>query len=145
MLAALDLATGRMLYRIRDRKRWGEFLGLLKVLRRTYPGERLYVILDNFSPHKHAEVGSWCDDNNVELVFIATNASWLNWIEAEFAALRYYALNGTDHRSHQQQGQAIARYVRWRNAHAKPKQSFAIKSKIRSPDWQANYQAKVSC
>jgi hypothetical protein len=26
MLAALDLATGRMVYRIRDRKRWGEFL-----------------------------------------------------------------------------------------------------------------------
>jgi hypothetical protein len=38
MLAALDLATGRMVYRIRDRKRWGEFLDLLKVLRRTYPG-----------------------------------------------------------------------------------------------------------
>jgi transposase len=145
MLAALDLATGRMLYRIRDRKRWAEFLGLLKVLRRTYPGQRLYVILDNFSPHKRAEVLAWCADNNVELVFIPTNASWLNWIEAEFAALRYYALNGTDHRSHDEQGEAIARYVRWRNARARPKRGFAINSKIRSPDWQANYQAKVSC
>ncbi len=145
MLAALDLATGRMLYRIRNRKRWGEFLDLLKVLRRTYPGQRLYVILDNFSPHKRAEVLTWCAGNNVELVFIPTNASWLNWIEAEFAALRYYALNGTDHRSHDEQGQAIARYVRWRNARARPKRGFAINSKIRSPDWQANYQAKVSC
>jgi hypothetical protein len=80
---------------------------------------------------------SWC--------FIPTNASWLNWIEAEFAALRYYALNGTDHRSHDEQGQAIARYVRWRNSRARPKRGFAINSKIRSPDWQANYQAKVSC
>jgi hypothetical protein len=30
MLAALDLATGKMTYRIRQRKRWTEFLGLLK-------------------------------------------------------------------------------------------------------------------
>lgn len=145
MLAALDLTTGRMLYRIRDRKRWTQFLDLLQVIRGHWPAGRLYVILDNFSPHKRAEVIDWCAANDVELVFIPTNASWLNWIEAEFAALRYYALNGTDHRSHEEQGQAIAAYVRWRNARARPKHGFAINSKIRSPDWQANYQANVSC
>jgi hypothetical protein len=32
----------------------------------------------------------------------ATYGSWLNWIEAAFAALRYFALNGTDHRSHEE-------------------------------------------
>jgi len=31
MLAALDLATGKMIYRIRQRKRWMEFLAFLKV------------------------------------------------------------------------------------------------------------------
>jgi transposase len=145
MLAALDLATGQMIYRIRDRKRWTEFLDLLKVLRRRYPDERLYIILDNFSPHLRAEVRDWCDANDIELVFIPTNASWLNWIEAEFAALRYFALNGTDHQSHEEQGDAIAAYVRWRNAQAEPKRGFAINSKIRRPEWQANYRAKVPC
>jgi hypothetical protein len=72
MLAALDLASGHMVYRIRTRKRWQEFLHLLTVLRQRYPDERLYVILDNFSPHKRAEVTAWCEDNNVELVFIPT-------------------------------------------------------------------------
>ncbi|CCH19889.1 Putative transposase [Micromonospora lupini str. Lupac 08] len=33
-------------------------------------------------------------------MFLTTCSSWLNWIEAEFAALRYFALNGTDHRTH---------------------------------------------
>jgi hypothetical protein len=33
MLAALDLGTGRLFYRIRARERWIEFLGLLKALR----------------------------------------------------------------------------------------------------------------
>lgn len=140
MLAALDLATGQMLYRIRARKRWKEFLAFLKVIRRRFPDGVLYVILDNFSPHLHAEVKQWCVDNAIDLVFLPTNASWLNWIESEFAALRYFALNGTDHRSNDEQGKAMAAYIRWGNSRATPTKSFAINSKIRSPD----YQAKVS-
>jgi transposase len=37
MLAALDLASGHITYRIRDRKRWREFLALLKLLRARWP------------------------------------------------------------------------------------------------------------
>lgn len=75
MLAALDLATGKIYYRIRQRKRWREFLGLLKTLRDRWPGEKLYVVLDNFSPHKHAEVRTWAADNDVEPVFLPTYGS----------------------------------------------------------------------
>jgi hypothetical protein len=56
MIAALDLATGQLTYRIRSRKRWREFLSFLKLLRQRWPGQRLYVIMENFSPHKHPEV-----------------------------------------------------------------------------------------
>ncbi|MET8874996.1 transposase [Nocardia sp. NPDC004604] len=77
LLGALDLATGKIRYRIRDRKRWWEFLSLLKSLRARWPGERLYVIADNFSSHKRAEV-TWAGANDVELVFLLTYSSWLN-------------------------------------------------------------------
>ena len=40
--------------------------------------------------------------NNVELAYVPTNASWLNRIEAQFQALRYFTLDGTDHRSHEE-------------------------------------------
>jgi hypothetical protein len=80
MLAALDLATGQMTYRIRDRKRWREFLALLKLLRARWPGQKLYVICDNFSPHEHPKVTGWAAENTVELVFLPTYSSWLNWI-----------------------------------------------------------------
>ena len=123
MLAALDVAAGKIYYRIRQRKRWREFLGLLKTLR--WPGEKLYVVPDNFHTHKHAEVLSWAADDNVELVFLPTYGSWLGWIESEFAALRCLALNGTDHRTHEEQNAAIAAYIRWRNARAEPKTNFA--------------------
>ena len=41
------------------------------------------------------------------------------------ATLRHFALNCTDHRTHAEQGDAIARYIRWRNARAQPKRTFA--------------------
>ncbi|WP_436799057.1 transposase [Micromonospora fulviviridis] len=129
MIAALDLATGMLHYRIRDRKRWREFLSFLKTLRRRWPDQRLYLILDNFSPHKHPEVRAWCAANQVDLVFLPPYASWLNWIEAEFAAVRYFALNGTDHRTHAEQDAAIGDYIRWRNQRARPKTGFATGSK----------------
>ncbi|WBC03739.1 IS630 family transposase [Micromonospora sp. WMMA1976] len=135
MIAALDLATGRLHYRIRDRKRWREFLSFLKTLRRRWPDQKLYLICDNFSPHKHPEVRAWCAANQVDLVFLPTYASWLNWIEDEFAAVRYFALNGTDHRSHAEQDAAIGDYIRWRNQRARPKSAFAAGSKIRHPDY----------
>jgi transposase len=140
LLAALDLATGKMIYRIRQRKRWREFLSLLKALRQHWPGQKLYLIADNFSPHKHPDVRAWTAASNVELVFLPTYASWLNWIEPEFAALRYFALNGTDHHSHAEQADAIAGYIRWRNARAEPKRGFAPDSVIRT--W-TDYKIKV--
>ncbi|WP_244454280.1 transposase [Micromonospora echinofusca] len=87
MIAALDLTTGKLHYHIRDRKRWREFPAFLKV-RRRWPDQTLYLILENFSSHKHPEVRAWCAANPVELVYLPTYASWLNWIEAEFAAVR---------------------------------------------------------
>ncbi|MFD8248474.1 IS630 family transposase [Nocardia sp. NPDC059691] len=97
MFGALDLATGQLYYRIRDRKRWTEFLAFLKSLRARWPGEKLYLICDNYSVHKRREVRQWCGENDMELVFLPTYSSWLNRIECEFAALRYFALDGTDH------------------------------------------------
>ena len=141
MLAALDLATGTMTYRIRDRKRWREFLALLKLLRARWPAGKLYVIVDNFSPYKQPKVTGWAAGHDVELVFLPTYSSWLNWIEPEFTALRYFALNGTDHRTHAWQGEMIDKYMRWRNARAQPKTNFAPNSVIRT--W-TGYQTNVA-
>ena len=48
----------------------------------------------------------------------ANNSSWLNRIEAQFTALRYFTLDGTDHSSHTEQASMIRRYIIWRNNHA---------------------------
>jgi hypothetical protein len=56
--------------------------------------------------------------NNVELVHMPFYGSWLNRIEAQFTALRYFALDGSDHASHRKQASTIRRYIAWRNCHA---------------------------
>jgi hypothetical protein len=134
-------AAGDRGVRIRERKRWREFLAFLKLLRARWPGQKLYLVVDNFSPHKHPKVTGWAAENNVEMVFLPTCSSWLNWIESEFAALRYFALGGTDHHTHGWQGETIDRYMRWRNARAQPKTNFAPKSVIRA--W-TGYQSNVA-
>jgi hypothetical protein len=42
----------------------------------------------------------------------------VNRIEAQFTALRYFALDGTGHATHQEQGSMMRRYIIWRNNHA---------------------------
>lgn len=82
-------------------------------------------------PHRKAEVADWCATADVELVFTPTNASWLNWIECEFTALRYFTLDGSDYPSHTAQEAAIAGYVRWANSHADPE--TALRTRIQDP------------
>jgi hypothetical protein len=76
--------------------------------------------------------------SHIELVFTSSNASWLNWIECEFTALRYFTFDGSDYPSHVAQEQAIAHYIRWSNRYATPKRQFATNSKIRRPDYLPN-------
>ncbi|ALO13480.1 Putative transposase [Streptomyces venezuelae] len=65
-------------------------------------------------PSSGTRVGDWAVANNVEFAYTPTNGSWLNRIEAQFTALRYFALDGTDHASHKEQGSMIRRYIIWR-------------------------------
>src|SRR6266542_4303428 len=78
------------------------------------------IVLDNFSPHlstrKDQRVSEWAEAKNVEFVYVPLYASWLNRIEAQFTALRYFAFDGTDHPSHLQQARMIRRYIAWRTA-----------------------------
>jgi len=107
---------------IKKTKNRTEFLAFCRYLRSLYPPEvRIAIVMDNFSPHlstkRDSRVGEWAAANNVELAYVPTNASYLNRIECHLTALRYFALNGTDHQSHEEQSSMIRRYIAWRNRH----------------------------
>ena len=82
-------------------------------------GARIYVILDNLNHHKSRLVRDWCEDNNVELAFTPTYASWANPIEAHFGPLREFVINNSDYPDHAALIRAIRTYIRWRNANTR--------------------------
>lgn len=65
----------------------------------------------------------WAAANNVEMAYTPADSSWLNRIEAQFTALRYFTLDGADHK---EQGSMIRRYVIWRNRHADDRRLRAV-------------------
>jgi transposase len=122
LLAALDMNADRLYGHVKTNKKRTTFLEFCRYLRSLYPPEmRIAIVMDNFSPHlstkKDTRVGDWAAANNVELAYVPTNASFLNRIECHFRALRYFALDGTDHRNHEEQNSMIRRYIAWRNRH----------------------------
>jgi len=123
LLAAYDLHEDKLYGHVRPRKTRTRFPEFCRYLRSLYPSStRIAIICDNFSPHlttaADGRVGARAAANNVEIACTPTNSSWLNRIEAQFTALRYFALDGTDHASHKEQASMIRRYIIWRNNHA---------------------------
>ncbi|MEV7224891.1 transposase [Streptomyces sp. NPDC093681] len=131
LFAAYDLARDKLYGHVKPKKNRTRFLEFCRYLRSLYPPKiRIAIVLNNFSPHlttkKDSRVGDWAAANNVELAYTPTNSSWLNRIEAQFTALRYFALDGTDHASHKEQGSMIRRYIIWRNRHAADQRLRAV-------------------
>ena len=70
------------------RKRWQEVLAFLKYIRSKFPQHiQLYIMLDNWSPHKRKEVVTWAASADVKFAFTPTYAPWLNRIEGIFSGL----------------------------------------------------------
>lgn len=133
-LAAYDLETGRLFGQFTKQKRWTEFLPFLKWLRRRYrKSEMLHIVLDNYGSHLKEEVLAWAKANRVKFYFTPTNASWLNRIECQFTALKRFALDNSDFRTHDEQQAAISSYLDWRNG----RRQIAIES------WRAHVRDKT--
>ena len=122
LFGAFDLASDKMYGHVKRHKTRTRFLEFCRYLRSLYPPQvRIAIICDNYSPHlttrKDQRVGNWAAANNTEIAYLPTNSSWMNRIEAQFTALREFALNGTDHATHREQNSMIRRYIAWRNRH----------------------------
>ena len=89
LLAALDVATGKVVGRTVGRHRSEEFLAFLDhVAEGIDPGTPVHVVLDNVSSHKSAEVHEWLKGRpDWQFHFTPTSASWMNAVEGFFSKL----------------------------------------------------------
>jgi hypothetical protein len=70
-------------------------------------------VLETVSPRLGQQMRDWVAENNVEveLAYTPFYELWLNRSEAQFRALRYFTLAGTDHPDHATQARLIRRYI----------------------------------
>jgi len=117
-LGFYDLRTDHLYGRFSHRKRIPDILGLLRVIRRQFPAEHLYVIWDNWNAHRSKQVIRWANRNQVGLAYTPNYASWLNPIECQFGELDTFVIEGSDFSSHREAATAIRAFVRDRNRRA---------------------------
>ena len=124
-LAAYDMETGRLFGQYTTRKTAKEWLAFLKFLRHRYPSNQtLHIVLDNYGTHLAAENLKWAKSHHIKFYFVPSNASWMNRIECQFTALKKFAIDNSDYRTHEEVQEAINSYLAWRNG----RRSIAIES-----------------
>ncbi len=89
LLAALDVATGRVIGRMIERHRSEDFVAFLDPVAEGLDADRdVHVILDNVSSHKSATVREWLADHpRWHFHFTPTSASWAHAVEGFFSKL----------------------------------------------------------
>jgi len=122
LFAALNVATGEVMGRMRERHRSAEFVQFLATLDEHVPNNLgVHVILDNLSTHKTSRVKRWVQRHpRFILHFTPTHASWLNQVERWFAGLTNRQLRRSSHRCTRELRDAIEAYISKTNDAPKP-------------------------
>ena len=88
MPAGINIRTGKVHYWFFDWKNSFVVIECLEKLLDEYPGKEIYVIMDNWSAHKSYDVKIWNTFHpRMHLVYLPSNASFLNKIERVFSFL----------------------------------------------------------
>lgn len=106
-----DYLFGRWFWR----KGADHVMSILRLARRRYRGQRIYLIQDNLSSHWTKAVRALADDLDIVLVPTPTYASWLNRIECQFGAMVKAVFAGSDYPDHDAAQAAAAAWMRRRN------------------------------
>lgn len=88
MIAALEIATGKVVAHVRNRRTSVNFLRFMNEVVRAYPHRQLHVVVDNLNIHKNEAARRWLGRHTqVQFHYTPTHASWVNLIECFFSIL----------------------------------------------------------
>jgi transposase len=113
LLAALEIATGKVVAHIRDRRTSVDFLNFMDDVVKSYPVKELQVVLDNLNIHKDDAAQQWLMRHpRVHFHYTPTHASWMNMIECFFSILTRQALTQSVQRSKKDLKDFLIRYLK---------------------------------
>lgn len=88
LIAALDVATGRVIGHVKDRRTSVNFLRFMNDVVAAFPERAMHVVLDNLNIHKNDAAERWLTRHPlVRFHYTPTHASWVNLIECFFSIL----------------------------------------------------------
>ena len=113
LLAALEIATGKVVAHVRDRRTTVDFLSFMDDVVKSYPRRELHVVLDNLNIHKNDAAKQWLLRHpRVHFHYTPTHASWMNMIECFFSILTRQALTQSVQRSKKDLKEFLLRYLK---------------------------------
>ncbi len=113
LLAALEIATGKVVAHVRDRRTTVDFLSFMDDVVKSYPLGELHVVLDNLNIHKNEPAQQWLLQHpRVHFHYTPTHASWMNMIECFFSILTKQALTHSVQRSKKDLKDFLLRYLK---------------------------------
>lgn len=121
LLAALEIATGKVVAHVRDRRTTVDFLSFMDDVVKSYPSRELHVVLDNLNIHKNEAAKAWLLHHpRVHFHYTPTHASWMNMIECFFSILSRQGLTQSVHRSKRELKEYLLRYLKKYSENPKP-------------------------
>ncbi|SFQ73548.1 putative transposase [Variovorax sp. OK605] len=122
LFAALDVANGQVISRVRAHHRHQEFLDFLRQIDEQTPPELdLHLIVDNYTTHKHAKVKAWLARHpRVQMHFTPTYSSWINQVERWFPLITERAIRRNSFTSVRELKQQIELFVQRHNVDTTP-------------------------
>jgi transposase len=122
LFAALDVATGEIIGKLKRRHRSTEYISFLRHIDQTVSADLdIHLIVDNYSTHKSPKVKQWLLRHpRFHCHFTPTYSSWLNLVERFFATLTEQQLRRGTHRSVPALEKAIRNYLEIYNEDPRP-------------------------
>ena len=112
LIAALEIATGKVVAHIRNRRTSVNFLRFMNEVVRAYPDRELHVVADNLNIHKNEAARRWLGRHRrVRFHYTPTHASWVNLIECFFSILSKQGLAHSVQRSKRELKELLNRFL----------------------------------
>jgi transposase len=112
LLAALEIATGKVLAHVKQRRTSVNFLRFMNDVVAAFPNRELHVVLDNLNIHKNEAAQRWLRRHSqVHFHHTPTHASWVNLIECFFSILSKQGLSQSVHTSKRQLKEFLLQFI----------------------------------
>jgi transposase len=121
LLAALEIATGKVLAHVKQRRTSVNFLRFMDEVAAAFPDRDLHVVLDNLNIHKNDAAQRWLERHpRVHFHHTPTHASWVNLVECFFSILSKRGLTQSVHHSKQQLKDFLLKFLTHYNDSCQP-------------------------